>query len=118
MRNRLAVLVVKIDRIHQLTGDIELELICGVVPDTNRFRSAVPIEMIERGFLQVAVIADAVEDIQSPLWVVLPADILQKADEFLGLLCQAKAHEGVHGKGRVADPTVAVIPIPMPPDTL
>ena len=60
--DRRGVLVVDVDRVHQLAVDVELELVDGAVADPHRAGAAVPLEIVERDLGQVAPAVDAVDD--------------------------------------------------------
>ena len=58
------VLVVQVDRVHQLAVDVQLELPVGGVADPHRPRAAVAVQVVELLLGQVGPAVDAVHELQ------------------------------------------------------
>src|SRR5262245_47876171 len=71
--NRLAVLVVEIDGVHDLAGDVELKLPRSIVPHPHRAGAPIAVEVVERRFRDVDPSVDPVEHLESPLRIDLAA---------------------------------------------
>ena len=109
--DRGAVLVVEIDRIHQLAGDIELELLPGGIADPDRARAAIPLEVLENHLGELVPPVDAVHDLQRLALGQLSAAGLEPVHERRRLLLEADAKQRVEGERGVANPGVAVVPV-------
>jgi hypothetical protein len=105
------VLVGEVHRIHQLAVDVELELIEGAVADADGPRAAVPVEVVERVFGQVAPAVDPVHDLQGSVPAGFVDARLQPLHEPRRLLGEADPQQRVEGERGVPDPGVAVVPI-------
>jgi hypothetical protein len=110
------VFVVEIDGIEEFAVDIELELApCGIA-DADWFGTAVAFEMIEADFVEVMVSIEAVHDLERAGGPGLPANPVEPAEEGAGFVGETESHQGVEGKGAVADPSIAIVPIAFPAD--
>ena len=117
--DRLAVLVVEVDRVHQLAVDVELELVYGGVADAHRARAAVAGEVVG----SVSSGSSWRPSMPYMIWsepsgFELVAARLDPAHERAGLVGVAEPHEGVERERRVADPGVAVVPVAHAADLL
>src|SRR5262249_54828341 len=100
---------VNVDRVEERAPDVVLMLVVGAVADPHRARAAVAAEMVESFLAEVLLATDPIHDLQVR---VLAAEL---DDEFHGRLGLLVEPEGVHcpeTEGRVADPGVAVVPVP------
>ena len=91
--HRLAVLVVEVHGVHQLTVDVELELVGGAVSDANRMRAAVTLEVVENLLFQVRPAVDPVHDLEWPRgsFAAVAEALRQPAHERLRLVREAEA---------------------------
>ena len=119
--DRRAVLVVEVDRVEQLAVDVELELARGTVPHTDGAGLAVALQVVEGELVQLATAVDAVDDLERPVRVVGDARlaaVAEPADKRTHLVGEADPEEPVERERGVADPGVAVVPVPVPADVL
>ena len=103
--------LVQVDRVEQRAPDVVLVLVVGAVADPHRSRPAVAPEVVEGALGQVLLAADPVHDLQVR---VLAADFEDEFHERLRLLAEAERVQGPEAEGGVADPAVAVVPVPFP----
>src|SRR5262249_40202130 len=111
--DRLDVFVVEVRRVHQLAVNIELQLVMGGIPDPDRSRPAIPLQVVQRFFLQFGPAIDAVHQLQWPVagtFGLFPTR-LRPALESLRLFRKTDPQQGVKSEGRVADPGVTIVPI-------
>src|SRR5829696_2737647 len=114
----VAVLVVEIDRVHQLAVDVQLQLVVGTVADPDRPRAPVALQVLQGLLGEVAPPIYAVHELQRAVWSRLAAAVLEPAHERLSLLGEPDAQETVEGEGGVTDPRVTVTPVALPSYTL
>ena len=105
------VFVVEVYRIEQLSIDIELELIDGVISDPNGPRALVTLKMAERGFGQVLTAIDAIDGLQRAVRLKLATKGLDPFHKPVRLIRQSHAQQPVNRESRIANPAVAVIPV-------
>ena len=119
VRDRRAVLVVQVHRVHQLAVDVELEVRVGGVADAHRARAHVALEVRQRLLGQLVAAVDAVHDLQRAVGLRAPAQraIIQRMNAAASSRV-AEPHEAVEREGRVADPRVAVVPVAHAADVL
>src|SRR5215208_4469642 len=89
---------------------VELELVRRAVADANRACAAEAIE-VELGLDQPPLAADAIGDPQ--VLDVTGGRALDEAAEAVGLAVVSEVGEAAGGEGGVADPGVAVVPVPV-----
>ena len=110
--DRRSVLVVQINRIHQLAIDVELQLRRGGVADAHRTRAAIALQVVERFLGQFVAAVDSIHDLQwSAMRRPLDRALLQPAHKLLRLLLEAQPHKRIQRERRVPDPGVPVIPV-------
>src|SRR5215212_1661157 len=114
----VTVLVVEVDSVHQLTVDVQLQLVVGTVADPDRPRAPVALQMLQSLLGEVAPPIYAVHELQRAVRLRLVAAVLEPAHERLSLLGEPDAQETVEGEGGVTDPGVTVIPVALPSYTL
>jgi hypothetical protein len=107
---------VDVEGVHERAVDVVLALVEGAVPDPHRTGAAVPGEVVERRFGQVALAADAVHDLE--LVAVRETDVRDIAGEVLRLGVESEHVQAPEGEGRVADPAVAIVPVALTPRRL
>ena len=71
VRERRAVLVVQIDRVHQLAVDVELQVLAGGVADAHRPRAAVAVEVVELDLGELVTAVDAVHHVERAVFRLL-----------------------------------------------
>src|SRR5215210_9334268 len=111
-----AVLVVQIGRIHHGTVEVELELVVGAVAQAYRPRVVVTGEVGELFLVYLRPAVYPVERLESTVGVA--ADVLEPAHEVVCFLVKPEPGERVEDKRRVPRPSVAVVPVALPPDGL
>src|SRR5262249_3602178 len=118
-RDRLAVLVVKVDGIDELTVDVELKLSGGAVSDAHRAGAAIAVEVRELDLGELVAPVDAVHDLERPARSVLLGHAIgEKVHEARSLARVTETQECVDRESRVADPGVTIIPVPDASDFL
>src|SRR5215469_1869896 len=116
--DRRTVLVVQVDRVHQLAVDIELEVVESRVPDTDRPGSHVAFEMRQGLLGQRMTAIEPIHDLERAVGLELLAALRHPAHEGGRLFRVAEAHESLEDERRVADPGVAIVPVAPAPDQL
>src|SRR5262249_31789866 len=107
-----AVFVVEVDGVHQLAINVELQVAGSRIPDADRLRAEIPVEVIEGLLTKVVTAVDAVHDVERAGVVLLFFGArLHEEGEGARLLRVAEAYQGIDGEGRVARPGIAVIPM-------
>src|SRR5829696_5438035 len=94
--------------LDQLSQHVELHLLGGLVPNADRLRLPVALQ-IQVDLLLAALPADPVHDLQ--ILGVAGGAALDEAPERIGLAVTAKVPHRAGRKGRVANPAVAVVPV-------
>src|SRR5881409_3479559 len=116
--DRGTVLVVEVDRVHQLAVDVELEVGGGRVADAHGRGAQVALEVRQRLLGEPVATVDPVHDLEGAVGFELLAARLDPAHEGRRLLGEAEAHEAVEREGGVADPGVAIVPVPLAAELL
>ena len=101
---------------HHLAEDVALPLVDGPVADPDRARALVPGQVVELALGQLAAAVDGVHDLEvggvaghGPHQPVAPQP---------GLVDVAAGEQGLEGERGVAQPAVAVVPVPLAADVL
>ena len=120
VRDRRRVLVEEVDGVDQLAVDVELELVGGAVPDPDRGRAHVALEVRQHLLVQLRAAVDPVHDLERPRLAAdaLPEAVGEPVHEPGRLLGEAEPEQCVEREGGVADPGVAVVPVPPAADLL
>ncbi len=114
------ILVAQVGRVHQLAVDVELKLAVGGVADADRLRPRVTVEVRQLLFGQVGPAVHGIHELERSVAVrvaLLPARG-QPVPELGCLFGESDSQEGIHRERGVADPGVAVVPVPHPADPL
>ena len=111
----IAGLRVEIDRVQERSPDVVLLLVEGAVPDPDRLGILVPAQVRERGLGEVAFAAEPVHHLE-----VAPvlAPIGDELEEAVRLRVEPERVQAPQRERRVADPRVAVVPVPLAPRRL
>ena len=88
------------------------------IPDADRARAHVPLEVRERLLAELVAAVETVHDLQGTVRLELLDARRHPAHEGPRLLRVAEAHQAVEGKGGVADPGVSVVPVALAADRL
>jgi hypothetical protein len=99
--------------VEYLAVDIMLALVGRAVAPSHRGGTPVAFEL---GILPFVGHRAAVEVVHDPRLPALLEGVQHPAQERVGLGAEADPAQGEHGEGRVANPGVAVIPVPHPAD--
>src|ERR1700683_4766110 len=108
--------LVRDGRVQDLAVDVELELVDRFVADTDGGRALVAGEVVEVELGEAPFSFDAVHDLH--LGWVPPYGAPPPAHPRRRLLGVPGDQQGLQGEGRVAEPGVAVVPVPVAPDGL
>ena len=103
--------------LHDLAVHVELELAHRTVAHPDRAGASISAEMVELPLDEVAPAVDAVHDLQVSAALV-PADLLQKPHELVGLAIVAHGIQRGQREGRVPEPDEPVVPVAHPADRL
>src|SRR3974377_2352856 len=113
VRDGAHVLVIQVERIHELAIDIKLELRNGCIADAYRGRSPISLPVVQTLLRNLAVSVNGEEHWNRLIRAeVLGCATFNPIHEPCSLFSKANAEERVDGKSRVPHPGVAVIPIP------
>src|SRR5215216_5831417 len=82
----VSILVVEVDGVHQLAVDVELQLVVGAVPDPDRARTTVTLQVIQGLLRQVSASVDAVHQLKRAVRLRVVGAVLEPTHERLGLL--------------------------------
>src|SRR4030095_8002519 len=82
------------------------------ISDPNRARVTVATEVVELRFRQCMAPIDAIEDLEGVARFEFTTALLDPAHERGRFARIAQPHQGVEGEGSVANPSVAIVPIP------
>ncbi len=98
---------------HGAPPDVVLLLIERPVADTHRTGAVVAGQMVEFGFLERALAADAVHHLQRMrLTVVRTRHVVDEVEEVVGLTVQPERVEAPpQREGGIANPRVAIVPV-------
>src|SRR5262250_3805116 len=118
MRDAMAVLIGKIERIHHFAVNIELELLVSCVSNAHRPRMLIPTQMIERNLVQSLSAIDPIHDLQWTPLSILTQPSLYPAKECFCFIEETQSDEGIKRKGRISQPGESVIPISHSANTL
>jgi hypothetical protein len=103
------------DRVECRAVDVVLPLVEGAVADADRLRAAVAGEIFADRFSQIAATVDSIHDLQPA--VVVAVEVGHELHEFVGLPVEQQIVQRPQQERRVAQPGVAVVPIPLPRGT-
>src|SRR5205085_7425052 len=105
-------LVGAVDAVEGLTVDVELQLAGSAVADPDRGRSPVALPVVEDLLGQIAGAIDPVHDVERAAAVLVGLfvdPVAKPPPQRRRLVREAQAEEGVHRKGGIAYPGVAVV---------
>jgi hypothetical protein len=105
-------LVVEVHRVHDLAVDVELPLPDGAVTDPDRLGAVIALQVTERHLGDVVAAVDRVHDHHIAFRGGLLAPLLQPVHEARRLLEETEPHQAVHRERGIAQPGVAVVPVP------
>lgn len=95
--------------IDDFTVDIELELLRGLVPDTDGTTAPVAVEVDEQVLRDMRLTVEGIDDLQFRLSKTRSVE--DPIDECVGFLMEAQTEERANGEGGIAEPTIPVIPV-------
>src|SRR5438270_14079774 len=95
--------------LDHLAIDIELELMACAIADPHRARSEIAAQKIEFSLTRSEAAKYVVHNAQ--LRLGQPRGMQQPCQKALGLIQVAQTKHGAHGKRRIAQPAVAIIPV-------
>ena len=110
-RQTLAALGVEQDRVERGAEDVVLALVESAVADPDRSCARVAGEVVARGLGQVAPTVDPVHDLQGAVFGRL--DVGDELHVLVGFPVQVQPVQRLEREGAVADPGVAVVPVPL-----
>ena len=100
----------QVDRVQHRAPHVVLALVVRAVADPDRPCALVAVEVVERSFDELPLAADAVHDLEL---VRPPADVGDEVQEVVGLPVEAERVQPPQRECRVAEPGVAVVPVPL-----
>ena len=110
-RQPLAVARVEQDRVEDGAEDVVLPLVERAVSDSHGPGARVAGQVVARRLVQIAPAVDAVHDLQRA--VLGRLEVGDELHELVGLPVEVQPVERLEGERRVADPGVAVVPVPL-----
>jgi len=108
LRHAVAGLGVEVEGIEDRAPDVVLVLVVGTVADADRRGTLVAVEVVQDLLFELLLAGDPVHDLQV---VGSLRDVGDEVEEVVGLPVEAECVEAPEGKGRIADPAEAVIPV-------
>src|SRR5262249_53218711 len=110
--NEFCGFVKDVNRIHQFTVNVELELlICGVA-NSDRTGFFISFEVSQNRFFEIPTSVDTVHDLERCARFQLAAALFDPASEGDGFAPVTQSHQPVESERTIANPGVAVIPVP------
>ena len=103
---------VDVDRVEEGAVDVVLALLVGGVPDPDRLRADVSVQVVERPLRQLRLAPDPEHDLR--LGAATVAEMRDELHELARLLVEADHVQAPEREARVPDPGVAVVPVPLP----
>ena len=105
-----------VDGVEEHPPHVELLLVEGAVAHPDRLRSPVAREVVQGPLGEVPLPADAVHDLERELLRLLPGGhgVEHEGEVLNGLPVEAQLVERAQHERRIADPGVAVVPVPLP----
>src|SRR5262245_63499309 len=100
----------EVERVEYRAPDVVLVLAIGVVADAYGARALVAAQVVERALRELRLAVDPVHDLQPPLLGL--GDVGEEVEVVVRLPVEAEAVEAPQHERRVADPRVAVVPVP------
>jgi hypothetical protein len=101
--------------IEQFAVHVDLPLLPGTVAHADRAAVTPAVQLRQGAFAEVVLAADPEHDLQGAVFAQRGGGRCKEGEEVVRLIGTGGHPQGTHGQGRVPDPRVAIVPVPLAP---